>query len=162
MNGTGGGTPLKYAQVKLTQNISFTANNGTDFDNMFIPFSVVDYDPNMLWNSGSNYFTLPSNTTWEIGATITTFSWTGITIIHIVDFDRQLVIKSVIANPSQDYDTSISINCIFQVENATNIAILMEGTNSGTILSSYSTPVSAKTPRITSTSLTYFWIHQIA
>jgi len=164
VNGTGGGTPLTYAQVRLVNPINVSNSSAPNFGLQQVTFDAVDYDPSVMFRAQSSSFTLQANKVWEIGATVTTFSWSSISILHIIDLTNNRSIKSIVANPNTDYDESFSIDCIFRTTDPIDIAIYMESNSQAWDIlgNDYSAALGSKNPNFSPNSLTYFWIHQIA
>jgi hypothetical protein len=167
VNGTGGGTALIYGQVKLLNNTTYTNTNPGYYGSMQIPFDSVDYDPSPRWDTQVKGFEILRGEVFEIGATVTTYSWVGNSaILHIVDLTNNQVIKSVMSHSAAttDYEVSISIDCIYVngTDNNIRVGIFLEGTGaSWTVTADYG-PSLAHQPNKTSTNLTYFWMHKIA
>jgi hypothetical protein len=147
----------------LTTNNLFNNSSAPNFGMLQITFDTVDYDPNGKWNVQENAFDIVGGTVWEIGATVTTYSWIDRAILHIVDTTNNRTIKSVMCgSTSTDYEESISVNCIFKPQDNVRVAIFIEGTGtSWTVAGDYG-PSTSDQPNFNSTKITYFWIHQIA
>jgi len=128
-----------------------------------ITFNAIDYDPSGKWNVQSQGFDIQGGGVWEIGATVTTYSWINRAILHIVNITNNEVIKSVMSEVvTTDFEASISIDCIYRPQDNVRVGIFLEGTgNTWFIVGNYG-PSSTQNPNYNSTNLTYFWIHQIA
>jgi len=137
---------------------------------MLIPFDTVDYDSSGRWNAQAKAFDIVRDEVWEVGATVTTYSWIGErSILHIVDLTNNQVIKSVIStslgtNPG-DYEVSISIDCVYK-NGSSNIrlGVFIEGLGYSWRVAGDYGPAAAFQPSYGSVpgSLTYFWMHRIA